>query len=233
MKKKFRFLSLILTLVMCAALCVPAFAAAREAYQPHASGKLPVSGAGYDYWIQSTLYTSVFGSSRYASVWVQEEYGKTIPANYIAITPALCNSSGETIISGSKMYSSGNGTFLFANTKTSGDPDLCGATGFVTVQGYGVVTAPEVYYGCSRQVAYDLTESLTENGKYPVNAYGETYGSAMLASKVGHAPDLVSAVGSNGVSGYIRFVDMIADNAAGASLPLYDLEGNVIGAFVV
>lgn len=233
MKKRFRFLSLILTLVMCAALCVPAFAAARESYYPHESGSIPASGAGYNYLIHSTFYISISGYSRYASVWVEESNSKAIPANFIKATAVLCDSSGDAVITGAQRKSTGNETFLFANTNTSGDPSLCGAAGFVTVQGGGVVNAPEVYYGRSRQVAYDLAESLTEDGNYPVSARGETYGSAMLASRVGYAPDLVSAVGMDGVRGYIRFTDMIADNAAGDILSLYDLDGNVIGTFAV
>ena len=233
MKKMKKLTSLLLVLVMSLALTVPAFAATRDAYEGHNSGSITVPGAGYSYRIYSTLYSSVFGSSRYASVSVEEKSGRTIPKNYITITPTLCNASGSIEITGSPVSSSGSGTHLFANTKTSGDPEMRYATGVVVVEGYGEVTSPRVTDARSRQAVDALTKTLTEDGKYPVNACGETYGSLMLASEVGHVPDLLSAVGSNGVDGYIRLADLIADHAAGDSLPLYDLEGNVIGAFVV
>lgn len=234
MKKMKKLASLLLVLVMSLALTVPAFAATRDAYQPYDSDEDLVSNAaGYSYWIGSTLYSSIFGSSRYASVSVREKNGNTIPAGYIEITPTLCNASGSIKIIGSSVSSSGKGTHLFANTKTSGDPEMCYATGVVIVEGRGKVNAPKATDARSRQAVDALTKTLTEDGKYPVNACGETYGSLMLASEVGHVPDLLSAVGSSGVDGYIRLADLIADHAAGDSLPLYDLEGNVIGAFVV
>ena len=233
MKKKKKLASLLLVLVMSLALTVPAFAATRDAYEGHDSGTIIVPGAGYSYRIYSTLYSSIFGSSRYASVSVEENSGRTIPKNYIKITPSLCNASGSIEIVGSPVYSSGSGTHLFANTKTSGDPEMRYATGVVVVEGYGKVDAPEATDARSRQAVDALSKSLTEDGQYPVNACGETYGSLLLASEVGHVPDLLSAVGSNGVDGYISLADMIADHAAGDSLPLYDLEGNVIGALVV
>lgn len=93
-------------------------------------------------------------------------------------------------------------------------------------------------------------DTLDENGEYPVTADGETYGSALLAWAAGHRPDLILAEGMDGVTGYIRADDLRPDvNTPEEALaymdelarseeryediPLYDLEGNVIGSFRV
>ena len=71
MKKMKKLVSLLLVLVMSLALTVPAFAATRDAYEGHDSGTIIVPGAGYSYRIYSTLFSSILGSSRYASVSVE------------------------------------------------------------------------------------------------------------------------------------------------------------------
>ena len=58
----------------------------------------------------------------------------------------------------------------------------------------------------------NLLDTLDENGDYPVNSKGEAYGSAMLASVVGYEPDLISAIGTDGIEGYLRLEDTIAAN---------------------
>ncbi len=75
---------------------------------------------------------------------------------------------------------------------------------------------------------------------YGVTANGETYGSAAGISNPSDLPDLMSAVGINGYSGYIRNADML-ENAyyvsdskgtlSGHFIPVYDLDGNVIDTF--
>ena len=90
-----------------------------------------------------------------------------------------------------------------------------------------------------------LSSTLVE-GKYPVNQNGETYGSDSLASLVGEHPDLMSAVGVNGVKGYIRRTDLnpefnsetekaayMARQNQARTIPLYDKEGTVIGSFLL
>ncbi|BDF69120.1 hypothetical protein CE91St41_01010 [Oscillospiraceae bacterium] len=83
------------------------------------------------------------------------------------------------------------------------------------------------------------------NGDYPVNSQGQTYGPMALANVVGYQPDLISAVGENGVEGYILREDVIGpevntpEEALESMLtandrliiPLFDVEGNEIGTF--
>lgn len=87
-----------------------------------------------------------------------------------------------------------------------------------------------------------------ENGAYPRNSKGETYGSELLKNVAGGDPDLISAIGTNGEHGYVRESDMGYYNVHnpdealaymeemkkypnGYDIPLYDSEGNVIGVF--
>lgn len=85
---------------------------------------------------------------------------------------------------------------------------------------------------------------------YPQNEAGEAYGSLSDAKSLNDAPDLISAVGVDGTSGYIKFTDMFEESpktpeeaikqqkqkiAAGDKfIPLYDKDGKtVIGKFIV
>lgn len=81
---------------------------------------------------------------------------------------------------------------------------------------------------------------------YPINANGETYGSYLDRHKYGYAPDLIAALGDDGTEGYIRREDFAPELGgsleelrqyqahvdANPAIPLYDLDGKVIGSFV-
>jgi hypothetical protein len=85
------------------------------------------------------------------------------------------------------------------------------------------------------------------NYQYPVNEYGETYGSDAYADIVGKRPDLIAAIGIDGTHGYVRFSDLepfppprtpeeaVAQNNPGVRIiPLYDKDGRtVIGQFKI
>lgn len=83
-----------------------------------------------------------------------------------------------------------------------------------------------------------------DNGQYPVNAKGETYGPEDAREITGTEPDLVSAVATNGVKGYIRqterrrmngsLFDADWDRSAlkTLSVPVYEADGEtVVGQF--
>ena len=95
---------------------------------------------------------------------------------------------------------------------------------------------------------------LTDNGDYPRNKNGETYGTDLLSDYVGYFPDLRGGIGTYGEHGYVRrsempgprmFEDDATDFAESSrlydkwakenpppwTLNVYDSEGNVIGEF--
>ena len=82
----------------------------------------------------------------------------------------------------------------------------------------------------------DLAEQWLINGDYPKNIKGETYGPELLFDVVGYMPDLISTTASNGQDGYLRNSELeeflASPDAQDNSLPVYDLNGNVIGEFV-
>ena len=98
--------------------------------------------------------------------------------------------------------------------------------------------------------AQALAAAVLVNGDYPTNSKGETYGSETLTPIVGHGPDLIAAVGTEGESGYIRATDLNRPEIntpeeamaymkallAGPSeklIPLYNSEGEQIGYFLL
>lgn len=72
------------------------------------------------------------------------------------------------------------------------------------------------------------------------------YGSGLLASDIGHDPDLISAIGTKGEKGYVRADDLFiipdtVDDAIKVSkqafssriISLYNINDEVIGEFLV
>lgn len=115
-------------------------------------------------------------------------------------------------------------------------------TGTVVINGGNVVVDTDVFL-------QDLAEKWLVDGDYPRNSKGETYGPESLDEIVGHKPDLIGAVATNGEHGYLRQSEVEAYRAACSlpvdiealialspngephTLPVYDSEGNVIGEF--
>lgn len=82
----------------------------------------------------------------------------------------------------------------------------------------------------------NLIATLDEDGQYPVNANGESYGSTLLFDIVGEEPDLIQAEGMDGTEGYVRKTELYADYNLGSEdilIPLYDINGTEIGSLMV
>ena len=102
-------------------------------------------------------------------------------------------------------------------------------TGTVEIgKGYTVV-APDDFL-------QELAKEWLVDGDYPKNVKGESYGPESLDSIVGYPPDLIAATATNRRNGYLRRSELteylLTDNPQHNSLPVYDLDGNVIGEFV-
>jgi len=95
-------------------------------------------------------------------------------------------------------------------------------------------------------------QSLSNGNVKPAHIYlknnnGETYGSALDASSLDNEPNLIAAIGEDGIKGYVRSVDVngvmpktpeeaIAQQnklTAGTAveIPLYDVNDKIIGSF--
>lgn len=76
------------------------------------------------------------------------------------------------------------------------------------------------------------------DGDYPKNEKGETYGPDILSEIVDNLPDLIPALATNGLEGYIRYDDMYGflreeNGVQPEIIPVYDLKGNQIGEFKI
>jgi len=228
MKKKSRFLFLILTLVMCVGLCVPVSAS------EYPSDPTPHDGITY----KAILYVDYETSFR-GCTWVESD----------------TNMSSRTVNAQARLFYNGNirkqtkmarasGTLFIVNTDSLSGSGAYYSQGVVEIDGETLNTkkTPEIPYS---QTMLDLLDTLDKNGDYPVNSKGEAYGSLLLASVVGYEPDLVSAIGTDDVEGYLRIEDMVPNIRTpeeaeaymetyyeDSVLPLYNSEGGVIGTFV-
>jgi hypothetical protein len=92
------------------------------------------------------------------------------------------------------------------------------------------------------------TQDLAPVSHYPTNENGQTYGSALYATSPDTEPDLIKAIGVDGIIGYVRAVDLngpipkapeealtMQRNAESVrEIKLYDVNGKtVIGKFKI
>ena len=238
MKKK--MMGLALALVMCMSLCIPAFAQTRTADVEYDSSSKDVSY----YSVYSALYVGIEPCWR-AGTWIRAD--RTVSANQMGANSRLYYGDGSLRIDTGFVFNSSSDYFTFSTTPYVYGAGSYYSWGQVRVwNGYQWVTdncEKTQTIGRSNTMAA-LLDTLNENGGYPVNERGETYGSAMLSDVVGCEPELIDAVGTDGIRGYVRADDLdphvyTPEDAAAymaafndnRELPLYDLSGNVIGTF--
>lgn len=259
MKKIERIFALILTLAMCAGLCASA-SAKQTVLQYHTE---PISFGTterlQERW--SSLYVDS-DSSSWASAWLRSKDGTALPAGSLGIESRLYNDDGELCASTGMRYNTSAASFVAGVTSASSG-GYCSwghtrstyfeAEGFTVANAYRL-TSGEDFVFSPELGNFKFPEKLLEMLKgnedgYPVNSAGEPYGSALLTDynrKYWVSPVLLSAVGTDGVHGYVREADLnpyVAtrqDAVAYMSkleenrvLPLYDKDGNVIGTFVL
>ncbi len=94
-----------------------------------------------------------------------------------------------------------------------------------------------------------LSEANLEDPRYSVNENGQTYGEGPFPAGKDQEPDLIKAIGENGVAGYIKNSDVTAsvsspeeaiahqkeiEEIGYKSIPLYESDGTtVIGEYIL
>lgn len=247
MKK--RMMSLSLALALCLSLAVPALAAgpgaerAGDAEYNSPSSTTTTNGYTYKYW--SALYV---GTGFRASTYVQVTNGDA-PAGYIQTKARLFAEDGS-LLTETELKTTRTATNLEFSTTRSSAAQAAYSRGLVGFQDrYGSYTTHDAPRTETRSRAVNeglLLQWLDEDGAYRVNQNGETYGSELLNEVVGASPELIAAVGVDGVRGYIRMEDRIPDLSTPEKLaaheaqmtqdreiPLYDVNGNVIGTYLI
>lgn len=110
-----------------------------------------------------------------------------------------------------------------------------------------LISTPSSSYDSIINSAERVLDEICSRTSYEKNENGETYGSALSAETIGVEPDLIAAIGTNGVEGYVRSSDFATgvmspeeaivymDNLSDSiSIPLYDVNGStVLGEFVL
>lgn len=177
---------------------------------------------------------------------IETANGATMGRRTIGLMPQLISSTGSVIaVAPGKLNNSESNFFYYNPDRSYGASGPVACLALVSVDGgvrYDFRLHETNVAGYSRsadweaQIAVLAENTLTEDGAYPVNAAGETYGSVLLADMAGQNPDLVSATNQKGVDGYIRIADVPTidpdvSTAAVQMIPLYDMNGNVIGSF--
>lgn len=209
---------------------------------------------GVRYKITTDLYLD--GGRQYrGAVYVSTTDQSHVPAGTIFVQAELYDTKSTKAVSYSDWsYNKTADYWAYAITPNYYTDDYVRATGNVQIN-YGTTyesfTAPATRFAINGNRSQDMDNklklALDADGNYPKTINGETYGSGLSSSIVGYKPDLISAIGTNGVSGYIRNEDaspklatvkdyeiyMAKLEAADRKIPLYDLQGNVIGDFEI
>ncbi len=235
MKMTRRVFVLLLTMVMCIAMSVPAFAADEC---DSSTVTVTVEGTSYEIW--STLFRD--GSKYRAATWIKTANNSNISASGVQVQSFLMSGSGQIAKSSLSTLTS---AYYFhvaytPYTSTSATGIYGTGTAYVklsdgTYKPYSSTNAKE---SSSALLALAIEDGqLTVDGTYPQNSDGMTYGSLELADVVGTEPDLISAIGTDGESGYVRsdelFANYVTEGYAGRYICLYDVDGNDIGSFFI
>lgn len=233
MKK--RISAVILALVLGFSMCVPAFAV-DDCDSPTVT--VTVERKSYDIW--STLFKD--GSRYRAATWIKTTDNSNIPAGGVQVQSFLMSGSGQITQSSLSTLSSAYYFHVAYTPYTSTSAAGIYGTGTAYIKlsdgeykAYASANASE-----SNLTSLELAIEdglLAADGTYLQNDAGMTYGSLALADIIGGEPDLISAIGTDGESGYVRrdelFANYDTEGYAGRYISLYDADGNDIGSFFI
>lgn len=199
---------------------------------------------GYSYDYCSSVWERGFtsGHTLEAVAEVITSNRKNAPAGYMGAQARLYTSSGTLKYSSSMVYNNTAVINVYAYSERT------------TSSGYFYAQSKVSFYNGNGYTSYTANKSpnasvasvLDPNIGYSVNANNETYGSGLLADTLGIEPDLIAAVGRDGIEGYVRSEDLsptpsnpeeavfMAELAkTDRTIPLYSLDGEVIGEFFI
>ena len=172
------------------------------------------------------------------------EVSKTVGAGYIGAKNRIYTSDGTLARASDWVYNSNNvqtniGFLFFLDAEpytyyySKGQVQLYNGNGYTT---YTCNSTPYISVSNSRSTSV------------PVNCNGETYGSEVFLNQMGIEPDLIKALGENGVIGYVKADDLdnspvicpediseyLSNLSEHRTIPLYAEDGiTVIGSFVI
>jgi len=187
---------------------------------------------------------------------IQSKSGN-VPTGYMGGHARLFTSSGTLWSSGTIVYNTSTISSLYAyspTTNVAGQYYAQCRAYFYNGDGYDMYTgyqSPILTLSPTSNLASVAFENALDEIRsqtvYETNANGETYGSALSADTIGVEPDLIAAVGTNGLEGFVKSSDLdpgvtspeeaiVYMNTIGdtLSIPLYAVDGTtVLGEFVL
>ena len=248
LKKTYKIVAVAMVLAMILPMSTFAY------YDPSDSGREQVTVSGVTYEMWSTTYHDSRNTFR-GSTWVMNTAQTNLPTGYMGVATYLCNASDESVIARrDRQFNSQPAYWFYQETeKASGSSNGVITKGKVWLYNgtsYKEVDAPVAPALYPASYANNTLAVLGENGSYPVNDSGKTYGTLVQADFVGYNPDLILATNTDGTKGYIRSEDLepnvsnpeeamayMADMENSMedyrTIPLYDLNENVIGDFKI
>lgn len=208
-----------------------------------------VYGITYTYWsgIEKNDYNGKIQG------YTAFDAGKTINASYVGSKERIYSSTGVLVSSSDWRYGTGvpgYDTCVSGKSYHSYDPTETpnysyyysrGQFQFYNGNGYTTYTCkatPNISSGLSKSISAQVS----------TNKNGEVYGSELYLNEIGIEPDLINALGEDGVVGYVKRADLDAlsiDNPMEVesyesnkpiyrTIPLYECDGETeIGVFVV
>lgn len=227
--------ALLLALVMCVAMSVSAFA-----FDDCDSRTVTVSVGGKSYDIWSTLFRD--GSRYRSATWIQTADNSNIPAGGVQVQSFLMSGSGQ--IAKSSLSTIPSATYFHVTytpyTSTSATGIYATGTAYIKLSdgSYKSYSSANANESDLRSLAPAVEDGhLLADGAYPQNSAGMTYGSLAFADIAGTEPELISAIGTEGESGYVHCDELFAnyktEGYAGRYIGLYDVNGNDIGSFFI
>lgn len=173
---------------------------------------------------------------------------ETVPAGYIGIKSRLYSESGSLMASSEWSYNKSSCVsfdspiYYKANSGayyySKGEVKLYNGNGYST---YISKASPNLSLSSRK---YNLVANNNEP-EIKINEYGEIYGSEIFLEEIGVEPDLILAIGENGLEGYVKSEelernlvvhpnDIIDQNRASRTISLYKSDGKtIIGTFII
>jgi len=180
---------------------------------------------------------------------------QAVPTGYMGANARLYNSSGALQASSGPVYNVGTTSMFFVYSPRISTPGqyyahniglFYNGNGYNTYIGYeSPIQTLSRSSSESKTDAPKVIEELIAQEAYAVNENGETYGSSLSAYTIGVEPDLISAVSTNGVNGYVRAdeltpkvstieeaLKLMGKKGDVRTIPIYDADGKtVLGEF--
>lgn len=169
-----------------------------------------------------------------------------VPTGYMGGQARLYNSAGSLRTSSTMTYNSqAIKAFVVESPRltTKGTyyaysrAQFYNGNGYTSYNGYRSPMRTLSTMNSENELSPEIIELMLQT-EYEVNENGQTYGSSFSEFTIGDEPELISAVGINGIEGYVKSNDLAPnpvsieealdyadDNSLDIYIPLYDVDG--------